>query len=829
MKIGERNRAGVEILAPAGSKEGLVAAIGAGADAVYVGGVCFGARAYANNLEEKELCEAIDYVHLHSKRIYLTVNTLLKPEEMGDALYRYLKPYYEQGIDAVIVQDAGVLKFISEEFPGLSIHASTQMSLAMAEGVACFSDYPVTRLVNARELGLFEIQRIRKQCGLEIESFVHGALCYCYSGQCLMSSMIGGRSGNRGRCAQPCRLAYNGAYLLSPKDICTLDMIPELIGAGIDSFKIEGRMKRYEYAAGVTAAYRREVDRYFTLGEEGYKSFHQKHPEVLLQAVEDLKDLYNRGGFTKGYYVSRNGKAMMSTARPNHSGVKVARVEEVRGNRALLCAQKELHAQDVLEIRMGEGEGENYEFTLGQAHLAGERFFANFTPGLLVQKKDPVYRTKNNLLLTRISEEYLEKKPRRAVEGKLVAKVGEPLELLVCTAGGKEDVAGGDDAADTHKGQVLAKVKGGIVQCAKKQPMGAERLRAALEKTGDTPFYFSGIDMELSGDIFLPVSALNALRREALAVLESRIAKGYRRVLPAKKEEVYKECNGGDGEPKNQVGKKNGMLKRGMQNCIHVCVMTGGQFEAVLCAGRVKRVYYDLAAFAAGGIYEAARKAKEAGIEFFLRLPRICRAGTYDKLRDLKGCLLGDFVDGYLIQNMEELYLFAIEWRVFDMGKILVADAMLYVMNGKAKQFFREFGVEEFTAPYELNAKELSVLGLEDMALPVYGRLPLMVSAQCVKKNTKEECDKMMEPLYLTDRKQKKLPVLNFCCFCYNVVYGYECLSLLGCPEVNDLAPASFRYDFTLETEDEVRKILEKDELPKNIEFTKGHFRRGVL
>ena len=157
---------------------------------------------------------------------------------MGDALYRYLKPYYEQGIDAVIVQDAGVLKFISEEFPGLSIHASTQMSLAMAEGVACFSDYPVTRLVNARELGLFEIQRIRKQCGLEIESFVHGALCYCYSGQCLMSSMIGGRSGNRGRCAQPCRLAYNGAYLLSPKDICTLDMIPELIGAGIDSFKI---------------------------------------------------------------------------------------------------------------------------------------------------------------------------------------------------------------------------------------------------------------------------------------------------------------------------------------------------------------------------------------------------------------------------------------------------------------------------------------------------------------------------------------------------------------------------------------------------------------
>ena len=244
-----------ELLAPAGSLESLIAAVNAGADAVYIGGTKFGARAYANNLTEEDMKWAIDYTHLHGVALYMTINTLLKEKELEEQLYSYVKPYYEQGLDAVIVQDLGVLGALSEWFPDLPIHVSTQMTVTGEEGFAFLKKFPnVTRIVTSRELSLEEIRYIREHTDLEIESFIHGALCYCYSGQCLLSSVIGGRSGNRGRCAQPCRLPYevyqygkkisgdNEKYILSPKDLNTLEILPEILDAGIDSLKIEGRM-----------------------------------------------------------------------------------------------------------------------------------------------------------------------------------------------------------------------------------------------------------------------------------------------------------------------------------------------------------------------------------------------------------------------------------------------------------------------------------------------------------------------------------------------------------------------------------------------------------
>ena len=246
-----------EVLAPAGSYESFHAAIAAGADAVYLAGNLFGARAFAQNFSEEELLHVIDEAHLHGRKIYLTVNTLLKEKELEEKLYTYLEPYYNEGLDAVIVQDYGVLRFIRQHFPGLALHASTQMTVTGPEGASLLADYGVERVVPARELSLKEVETIKKATQMEMECFVHGALCYCYSGQCLMSSMIGGRSGTRGQCAQPCRLPYTykgkNGYLMSLKDICTLESIPDLIEHGIDSFKIEGRMKKPEYVAGVTA------------------------------------------------------------------------------------------------------------------------------------------------------------------------------------------------------------------------------------------------------------------------------------------------------------------------------------------------------------------------------------------------------------------------------------------------------------------------------------------------------------------------------------------------------------------------------------------------
>lgn len=302
-----------EVLAPAGSFQTFKAVIEAGADAVYVGGSSFGARAYADNFTEEELLEAIDYAHLRGKKVYLTVNTLLKNKEINDELYDYLLPFYLKGLDAVLVQDFGALSYIHKAFPDLPIHTSTQMTVTGIEGVRLLQSYGVTRVVMARETSLAEMKKIHEATGMELEAFVHGALCYCYSGQCLLSSLLGGRSGNRGRCAQPCRLAYTvmdenhkellkDSYILSMKDMCGIRDINELKEAGVYSLKIEGRMKRPEYAAGVVSFYRKYVDSLKPVSDSDYNK---------------LKSLGNRCGFTDKYYFDHNAKDMITYEKPN--------------------------------------------------------------------------------------------------------------------------------------------------------------------------------------------------------------------------------------------------------------------------------------------------------------------------------------------------------------------------------------------------------------------------------------------------------------------------------------------------------------------------------
>ena len=293
----------LELLAPAGSYDIFRAVLNAGADAVYVGGGQFGARAYANNFSEEELLRAIDEAHIHGKQLYLTVNTLLKEEELEAQLYDYLRPYYEQGLDAVIVQDMGAFQFIREYFPKMDIHTSTQMTICNRYGAEMMKELGATRVVTAREMSFAEIKDIADHVDIEIESFVHGALCYCYSGQCLLSSMLGGRSGNRGRCAQPCRLPYavldekhreykKDAYVLSLKDMCGIKDLRGLADAGVYSLKIEGRMKQIPYAAGVVSYYRKYID-LFLSGQE---------TQISEEDYRAVLALGNRCGFTDGYY-----------------------------------------------------------------------------------------------------------------------------------------------------------------------------------------------------------------------------------------------------------------------------------------------------------------------------------------------------------------------------------------------------------------------------------------------------------------------------------------------------------------------------------------------
>ncbi len=315
----------IEILAPAGSFDSARAAVNAGADAVYMGGSRFGARAYAQSVEEDRGLETLDYVHFYGKKLYLTVNTLVKEREL-DSLPAFLKPYWEHGLDAVIVQDLGVWQRIREEFPGLPVHVSTQMTLTGPWGARWMEREGASRIVTARELSLKELEQIRRAVSIEIEAFVHGAICYCYSGQCLMSSLIGGRSGNRGRCAQPCRLPYSlgekKGYLMNIKDMCTLEAFPRIIEAGVNSLKIEGRMKSPVYTAGVASIYRKYVDQYLERGPERWR------PEA--EDLRILSELYDRGGTTSDYLWKHNGKDMIALAgRPSFRAVDETVVREI--------------------------------------------------------------------------------------------------------------------------------------------------------------------------------------------------------------------------------------------------------------------------------------------------------------------------------------------------------------------------------------------------------------------------------------------------------------------------------------------------------------------
>lgn len=785
----------VEILSPAGSYESLMAAIAAGADAVYIGGTKFGARAYADNLDEETMLKVIDYVHLHGRKIYLTVNTLLKEQELQRELYEYLLPYYRCGIDAVIVQDIGVLKFVKEHFPDLPIHASTQMTITDLLGAKFMEKQGVERIVTSREMHLDEIKEISENTDVEIESFVHGALCYCYSGQCLYSSMIGGRSGNRGQCAQPCRLPYKvqgereAKYVLSLKDICTLEYIPELIEAGIYSFKIEGRMKKPEYVALVTAMYRKYVDLYLEKGKAAFK--------VDPKDKEKLMDLYNRGGSHGGYYHTQNGREMVSLERPNHAGVPVLSVLHYQGKTVTARAIADINAGDVIEL---PDRKEN--FTFANAIRKGQKFTFPTHKKQVFEQNAVLNRVRNESLLREIQDTIIKRKIKEKINGKLILSEGTSAKLLL------------------YYGNILVEVNGEVPQEALNQPMDVARIEKQMRKSGNTEFEFETFEVELTGRLFMPMQSLNELRRLGIEALEEKILSAYRRT----------------NEQEGSLSSKEEAYSHKLE-AFHVYVEELEQFEAVLEATCVKRIYVD-----SNGIDEIWKnpdtdciiaKAHENGKEIYLAMPHIFRSKTRKKYEEFYRTLENQAWDGILVRNCES-YEFLLEHGF--QGNI-VTDYSVYQFNRYAKHFWQEEQIESFTAPLELNYKELKDVGLQNSELVIYGYFPMMVSAQCVAKTTKG-CRHEKGRLTFTDRYQKEFTVKNHCDYCYNMIYNTAPVVLLDQKtEIQDLNPKALRLHFTIENSTEVRTILNMYEkvflqgdscLEPGIEFTRGHFKRGI-
>lgn len=749
----EKKRA--ELLAPAGSFASLKAAVAAGADAVYMGGARFGARAYAQNADQDEMIAAIEYAHLHGCRLYMTVNTLFKENELGE-LYEYLLPYYKAGLDGVIVQDLGALSFIREHFPGIELHASTQMTITSVYGAKELKRLGCCRVVPAREVSLEEIRRIYDETGMDIETFVHGALCYCYSGQCLMSSLIGGRSGNRGRCAQPCRLPYrvyeqekgtavnkeDQKCVLSMKDLCTLDILPQILEAGVFSLKIEGRMKSPRYTAGVVRIYRKYLDRYLEYGSEGYY--------VEPEDKKELLDLFDRGGFTSGYYTRHNGRDMIAL------------------------------------------------------------------------KEKPEFRETNKELFDFLDREYVETEKKEPVEGYAYLAEGLPSVLtLTC-------------------GDISVTVSGQEPQAAKNQPMTREKVIRQLGKTGATAFEFTELEAEVCGALFLPVQALNELRREGFEALTEAIQNQWRRKAP----EAGEVQNGADsGEKSSRAAGCAGPVpdesagKRPMY--LTVSAETGDQLSAALAVPEVRRICLDASSFQPERWAEFVQLIHQAGKECYLTLPHIFRTHAIGFFRTYRSCLELAGFDGLLIRAFEEIQWMREEQISFSAS----FDASVYAWNHGAVHTLKEEQAAFITAPWELNSRELEPVfeACRREGLPaeliVYGRAPMMVSAQCITKTVKG-CSKCPSLLWMKDRTGARLPVQNHCAFCYNTILNPLPVSLHGCADsVKRLAPEGLRLCFTIETGEETKAVLNafaaefirgENAEPPFAEFTRGHFRRGV-
>ena len=788
-----------EILAPAGNYDAVRAAVNAHADAIYLGGSMFSARAFAGNFDEKELLDTIDYCHTFDVKVYMAINTLLKNEEIK-RLPEYVKPFYREGVDGIIVQDMGVAGVLSACFPDLPLHGSTQLSVSSEYGAAFLKKIGMTRFVPSRELSLDEIRAIKDKVNIEIETFVHGAMCYSYSGRCLMSSYAGGRSGNRGRCAQPCRKKYRlgdeSAYMLSLKDMCMLQDIDKLMDAGIDSFKIEGRMKKPEYVAATTYAYKEIRDAYLS-GCKDLKKIASKYEDML-------RDVYNRGGFYSGYYFTAHGRQMLADIRPNHTGVKIGKVSSIEKPFVKVKLCNDVNAADVLEIRGRKGV---VELTCGEAAAAHSTIFLKGKNFQSFSIGDQIYRTRNSKLLNDIQKEIIDSDRKIAVKAFLTARIGERIKLSVSTY----------DTASTKTVNVC--VYGPECMAASNKPVTQEQLIGKIKKTGGTSFEISEIEADVEDGLFVQISAINGLRRQALDELGRSLADRHKRDI---KSVICCEDNYDESGFKNQSDMSGFSISVCQED--HVNIVKNYKW--------VSRVILDY------NIRQYRQTMLNKNTSVFIALPEIFRQKNLVEYADMLSDI-SDF-DGVMIRNIDELgYLIEIGYK----GDV-VADAGLYVYNDHAAAFYKnQIHNISFVSSAELTYNEIKNLSTNTL-LKIYGYQKVMVSANCISGNYCGGCaQKNSQMMNLTDDMGNVFYVRNYCGECYNIMYNGVPTSIL---DRLDLIHDSFTdayIELTVEDGEKTNKIM--DYIEKNIiglddmehdndvhapikEYTRGHYFKGI-
>jgi U32 family peptidase len=797
----------LELLAPVGSFESLRAAVQNGANAVYLGGMEFSARASASNFDRDELKEAVEYAHIRDVNVFVTVNTLIKQNEIEDFI-KYIKYLYDIDVDAIILQDIGMARLIKKLLPDFELHASTQMVAHSIEDVKYLEDIGFNRVVLARELNVDEIKYICDNTNVDIEVFVHGALCVCYSGQCLMSSMIGSRSGNRGRCAQPCRQKYklidlyngevlstDGEYLLSPRDLNTIEDIDKIIESGVHSLKIEGRMKRPEYVATVIRSYRQAIEQYNN----------DNLINISGETINDLYTIFNRN-FTKGYVLNQVGSDIMNPHKPNNVGLYVGQVIDYnrKTNKLKIKLENSLKKGD--GINLGGG-------TIGRI-IKNNEILERGNKGDIIEidfvgeakLNQQVYKTSDSELMTKAQKSYENEVENKKINVKadVMLKLNDYPKLTL----------------KDEKGNIVDVSGDKLIEQAMKVALSEEKVISQLSKLGNTPYELIHININMDEHISIPISVLNQIRRNAIEELNNK-----RAVLNIRK---YKETN---------VEYKPNKINKDRKNKIRVKVKNIEQLKASLKYS-IDAIYYE----DIKTLDTAINLGKEHNIKIIYSAPRILRNNDYKLLNKLNN-----------IENIQVGNLGSINYLK---NKNLYIDYYLNSFNSESINHFASHNASTVCISAELNTSEIEETLLytnAEIESLVYGYVPLMVTEYCPMGvltrdcNKDKRCDTCNKSIYsLRDIKGEEYR-LSQDMFCRTTIYNSTTLCMLDdLITLHDIGIDVFRLDFTSEKSDEVDNILNAftltinnnfkicmehkdvyDNLNKNGENT-GHYYRGV-
>lgn len=782
----------IELLAPAGSMESLVAAINNGADAIYLGGSKFSARAYASNFDNETMMKAVDYAHSYGVKVYVTMNTLLKENELREAL-KYSGYLYEIGVDALIIQDTGLINLIQKVYPDFELHASTQMTVHNGEGALYFTEKGLKRIVLSRELSLDEIKYISKDLGIETEIFVHGALCVCYSGQCLMSSMIGGRSGNRGRCAQSCRMQYTlkgensgerKGYLLSPKDTCLINDVDSIIDSGTSSLKVEGRMKKPEYVAGVTRNYRKAIDKI------------EKNTKFdLNKGRNELTQLFNRQGFAKAYLYKNTGKDMMSFNYAKNTGVFIGKVQD--------------NGEIILESHVALGDGIRFDddgFTLSKIILKGKEVKeahkgerVKLFPCGGYKKGFRLFKMSDKKLFDELHDYIKPYKRKLLLTGEVEFKVNAPI-ILKTVFNGKE-----------------YKVYGDVIEEASNKPLSRERVEESLKKSGEVPYKFENIIFNVFDEGFIRIASLNNLRRELFENILKDSTRSYRRKRNMEEEYLIPA----------KYDKKIGY--------IYSCI-TKDQLKALIEDDNVENIALNIfysrikGSLNKGDVKELKERYSNKNV--YLRLPEIIKQ-EFDLITKIID-ELAPFIKGIITSNAGII-------RKYKDSMFILGDYKLNIFNSEGAQLYSK----DIDIPFlslELNRKEIKEVMKNitcQVGVNIYGKAELMVSEYCPvgstfgNKSSKKECSMpcMKDEFTLIDRMNEKFRVLcdNNCRS--HILNSLPINLIEESEEMKNFNIENFRVDFLDETYEEVKDVLlqiSSGRKNENKMYTKGHYKRGV-